>query len=139
MWRALCFVSLSLCLCGCSAFTVKKNTFRAWAEARLRETTSFPASYTRKVQLGPQTYHEFKLNIHSADTVWLSCGNALILLLKDVDYHNQWAEIRLEDVDGDHIADLLFTARSRETPTPLKAIFLYRPDDWEHYLLPPHF
>lgn len=138
MWKvALLFLLL---FCGCSAFTVKKNTFRAWAETRLSETSTFPASYTRKVQLDPDIYHDFRLNLHNADTIWLNCGNQLYLLLKDKDYQDQWAEVTLADVDGDQINDLIFTARSTYSPaTPIKAIFLYRTDTWERYLLPPHF
>jgi hypothetical protein len=119
---------------------VKKNSFRAWAEARLEETTSFPTSYTRKVKLASGITHDFRLNIHCANTIWLNCGNQLYLLLKDEDYQDQWAEVILADVDGDNIQDLIFTAQSTYSPEPpIKAIFLYRADTWERYFLPPHF
>ena len=130
---------LPLLLVGCKSNPFATFTFRGWAEQRLAETTEFPTFYSRKVSMGGGVRHPFTLQIYSPTSIWLNCGNGLVLKLREAYYQNDWAELVLEDTNGDNIKDLRFTALARDTPKPLKAIFVYQSDKWEHYLLPDSF
>lgn len=122
--------------CGCRTMISTSDDLDTWLQSFEPEMTVYPQNATKTLKLAPHIKQRISLFASDSSHVSIDFGQGLILKVKDPQYENGWASVQLVDIDADGIKDLDFSARFSNPSTLLKAVFIFRPNEWERYLLP---
>lgn len=134
--RHILYSLMLLAVCGCRTMLSEPDDIVNWIHAQIAPECHYPLTATRTLYLADHLKHPVTLTASDANHLSIDFGNNLILKLKDPQYQGEWAHIRLLDLDGDRIKDLEFITQFNDSQAPMTALFLYRPTEWERYLLP---